>query len=510
MNTTRSLLLASSYPRHRAFSRDAADPGAAAERVWRETWWQIEKSPFWRARMGEPGRAIPPLSGFPITDYETYRQPLEASFASEHCELSGDPIRFWSVSAGTTGPRKLFPITDHYRKQFQRTMPPFLHGLARRFRGLGRRPTLYFAGSMPQEHSPAGVEVGFISNYNYRHVPAFLRKLYAFPVEALRDGETFFEWGPLYALATDLSAIFGVTPAIMVRFFERMAERIDQYWPILSGREPPPAPLPPVRVSTERLARLRRALSRNPVSLREVWPSLQFVCCWKSSTCGMQLPALERHAQGRVPIIDAIYSATEGWMNVPDASGRAGGPLHPGAHVVEFLPEGVAPEARNLMSATQLEEGCLYEVVLTTSMGLVRYQLKDLVRCTGRFARSPIIEFVQKTGSEISLGPACVSEAELARALARAGVAASDRIVFAPSPEGDCIQLCHLGDAAAADADAVDRALREENDMYRRYAGDGTLRPVQARRLTARHAAIEREHHAQTKPRMLLREPVID
>jgi hypothetical protein len=510
MSLPRTLLLASSYPRHRAFLRDLADPRAATDRVWRETWWQIEKAPFWRERMGAPGRATPPLASFPVTDYETYREALEASYRRTVSELSGDPIRFWSVSAGTTGPRKLFPITDHYRKQFQRTMPPFLYGLARRYRGLLRAPALYFAGAMPQEESPAGIEVGFISNYNYRNIPGFLRKHYALPVEALADGETFFEWAPLYALGTDLSAIFGVTPAIMVRFFERMVTRLDRYWPILAGQASPPAPLPPIAIGERRLAQLKRALARDPFALKDIWPSLQFVCCWKTSTCGMQIPSLERYTQGRVPLVDGIYSATEGWMNVPAPSGEPGGPLHPGAHVIEFLPEGAAPEARNLLQADELEPGRNYEVVLTTSMGMVRYQLRDLVRCTGRRRRAPIIEFVQKTGSEISLGPACVSEAELGEALVRANVRGAERLIFAPSPEGDHLELCHVGDAGDDDAEAVDRALREISEMYGRYAGDGTLRAIRARRLREGHPAIEREQHAQSKPKMLLREPVRD
>jgi len=509
MSLARTFLLATSWPRHRAFVRDCRDPYRAQFRVWRETWAEIGDSPFWRDKMGSrAGGPRPSLGSFPLTTYDDYAHALDRSFDQTWSELSGADVAFWSVSAGSTGPRKLFPITEAYRRQFQRTTPPLLHGLARRHRKMLSKPVLYFAGSMPQERSPAGVEVGFISNYNYRNVPAFLRKLYAFPVEVLRDGDTFYEWGPLYALATDLSAMVGITPAIMVRFFERMIAQIDRYWPILEGWQDPPAPLPPVRVSPQRLRLLRAVLKSPAPCLADLWPSLAFVCCWKASTCGMQLPSLERHLGTRVPIVDATYSATEGWINVPRPDGAPGGAIHPGAHVFEFLPVGAAAKPHNLLRAWELQPGSEYEIVLTTAMGLVRYRLHDIVECTGRFERTPLIRFVQKSSNEISLGPACVSETELCDALRGSGVSA-ERALFAPAPGGNRIQLLCWSDRTLPDVEAVERSLRSANPMYRKYVGDGSLAPLELRLLTPDHPILRRDEHAQMKPRLLLREPVV-
>lgn len=515
MNLGRTLLLATSYSKHRAFVRDARDPRAAQARVWRETWAEIGASPFWRARMAAASNGpTPPLTAFPITTWDDYRDALARSYDSPRSELSGADILFWSESAGSTGPRKLFPITRVYQRQFQTTTPPFLHGLARRFRGFLGGPVLYFAGSMPKERSPAGVPVGFISNFNYRNIPAFLRKMYAFPVEALRDGETFFDWGPLYALASDLSVIVGITPAIMVRFVERTIAQMDRYWPILEGRAAPPAPLPPVRVSPERLALLRGALAKDPPSFRELWPSLEVVSCWKASTCGMQIPSLQRYSRD-VPIVDATYSATEGWVNVPSADGSVGGAVHPGAHVIELLPLGAAARAENLIPLWEAEPDRDYEIFLTTAMGLVRYRLHDVVRCTGRFHESPVIRFSHKASSEISLGPACISEAELVEALRLAQLGETLRRVFAPAASGDRLELCVAADDASKgplfDVARLEESLRAQNPMYRKYVSDGSLKPIALRSLRADHPLFSTDHHhAQTKPKLLLNEPADD
>jgi hypothetical protein len=505
----RPLLLATSRPKRRAFVRDCRAPEAAQARVWADTWAEIGGAPFWRTRMGI-GSATPELGHFPLSDYETYREPLDASFAGPTNQLALSEVRFWSESAGSTGPRKVFPITGPYRAQFQSTTPPFLNALVRRYPGMLRAPILYFAGSMPKERSPAGVDVGFISNYNYRNIPGFLRRLYAFPVEALRDTEAFFEWGPLYALATDLSAMIGITPAIIVRFAERLRERLDAYWPILEGRRDPPAPLPKVHVCAARLARLKKALGGDDYRFPEVWPGLSVLVCWKAATCGMQLPSLARYLDGRVPLVDATYSATEGWVNVPRVDGSVGGAVHPGAHVFEFLPIGADARADNLVPLWELEPGRDYEIVMTTAMGLVRYRLKDVVSVTGRFHRSPVLHFSHKSSNEISLGPACISEPELVQAVQEAGLDGIGSRVFAPGATGDRLELCAARDASEDQLARLEATLRRINPMYAKYAGDGILQPVALRRLPDAHRVFARDEHAQEKPRLLLFEPVED
>jgi hypothetical protein len=510
MSLARTFLLASSTPKRRAFVRDCRDPEAAQARIWRSTWEEIAASPFWRAKMGAPSSrgAVPDLGAFPITTYDDYREALDRSYEQKRSELSGSEILFWSESAGSTGPRKVFPLTEHYRRQFQTTTPPMLNALARRYPGFLSAPALYFAGSMPKERSPAGVEVGFISNFNYRNVPPFLRKLYAFPVEALADGDTFFEHGPLYALATDLSYIVGITPAILVRFFDGMWARREALLRVLRGERSVPAGLPPLRVAPDRLALLERELARDTPHLERLWPSLAVVTCWKASTCGMQIPSLARLFHDAVPISDATYSATEGWVNVPYADGRVGGAIHPGAHVFELLPWGDEAKPESLIPIWEAEPGRDYEIFVTTSMGMVRYRLHDVVRVTARFHRSPVIHFSHKGGNEISLGPACVSEAELALALEKAGLPADTARLVAPAASGRHLEVIVAGGAPDI-ASAIERELERVNPMYAKYVGQGSLEPITVREVDPDHPAFHRgEMHAQQKPRLLLQDPV--
>jgi hypothetical protein len=56
----------------------------------------------------------------------------------------------------------------------------------------------------------------------------------------------------------------------------------------------------------------------------------------------------------------------------------------------------------------------------------------------------------------------------------------------------------------------VERALGDINPMYRKYVGDGSLKPVELRRLGPDHPLLRRAEHAQSKPRVLLRDPVTE
>jgi hypothetical protein len=82
--------------------------------------------------------------------------------------------------------------------------------------------------------------------------------------------------------------------------------------------------------------------------------------------------------------------ATEGIVSIPFA-GRW--PLAVTSHFLEFIePDGT------IRLAHQLKTNETYEVALTTSGGLYRYRLHDLVRVDGFVNQTPSIRFVGKTG----------------------------------------------------------------------------------------------------------------
>jgi hypothetical protein len=497
-SVTRSLVRLATWPAYHRFIEATLDPQRAQRRAWEETALLLQRSSgreAWRPR----------LQDHPITSLDDYRPAIERSLRTGVSALNGEPVMFWSQSAGTTGNRKLFPMTRSFRRQFQRTVPPMVHALLRRYPQFLRRPALYFAATDPRERTGTGVEIGFISNYNYRTVPALIRRQYAFPREVFKDAATFDRYAAVYALGSDLSAMFAVTPMSLQRLLANIREHGEFILRSLRGEGQWDHALPRPSVSPDRLRTVTRLLESGDLGFKKLWPSLDFVCTWKTAICAAHLRQIADCLEG-VDVIDAIYSATEGWITVPIP--QAGGSVvHPGAHVFEFIEAGKPIEVSQLTPPWELKPGRLYEVFLTTAMGLVRYRLNDVVSCTGFFNRAPVIEFAHKSGGIISLGLVSVSESELVEALLAAGVDLEPHWRVGPTPEGNGLAL--YADAAdperEARLEAADAHLRSININYRIYTGNGTLKPLSGRVLRLTHSLWARDApHAQTKPVLLI------
>jgi hypothetical protein len=506
MGFTTKLIRVLTYPKHLAFVRACKNPEAATKKLWEETKAELRNGKFWQ------GKVLENLSEYPVTDYEDYRASIDASYADELSSLTGRKILFWSESGGTTGKSKIYPITEEYKKSFQSTTPPFLHSLASRFSDFLSEPVLYFAATLPSEKSPAGIEKGFISGYNYRNIPPLLAKKYAFPLEVFRDRELFFRWAPLYALATDLSAMIAITPSMVEQFARALEENLESYWPYLESSTPlsPEAGLPVVKCSPDRAKHLRKVFRKGfPFSFREAWPGLQFVCCWKTATCGMQLSRISAWTKN-LPIVDATYSATEGWITVPLWNEKPGGPVHPSALITEYFPAGEEPHSKNIRQAWGLESGKEYEILLTTKMGFVRFRLYDVVRCTGFFHKSPILEFSEKAGNTVSLGHTRISETHVLNALGIADQDFPGPWILAPAVDGSGLLFHHRDEIPELQKklSLLDQALQKTNPEYWEDIRDKLLRPLRSEKVPHTHPLWTKASHAQTKPKVIQQKPV--
>jgi len=451
------------------------------------------------------GAYRPELQDYDITVLDFYRPAIERSLRTGTSLLNQEPVLFWSQSAGTTGDQKLFPMTPSFRRQFQRTVPPMIHGFMKHYPRFLALPVLYFAATDPQQRTEAGVEVGFISNYNYRTIPAMMRSQYAFPREVFRDAATFDRYAPVYALRGDLSAMFAVTPISFKRLISSMREHREFILDCLRGDRPWDPTLPKPTVSRQRLETVSQLLRADNLAFKRLWPSLEFVCAWKTAVCAAHLREISAYLEG-VDVIDAIYSATEGWMSVPVVE-TGGSAVHPGAHIFEFIEVGRDISTKHLLPPWELKPGVRYEVFLTTAMGLVRYRLCDVVTCTGFFNRAPVIEFSHKSAGIISLGLVSVSESELVESLLAAGTRLQGHWRLGPNKTGNGLVL--YIDARDTELDAqlavADAHLRTINLNYRIYTDNQTIAGLSWAELPRTHALwAQGASHAQSKPVLLI------
>jgi hypothetical protein len=143
-------------------------------------------------------------------------------------------------------------------------------------------------------------------------------------------------------------------------------------------------------------------------------------------------------------------------------------------------------------------------------MGFVRFRLYDIVRCTGFFHRSPILEFVEKAGNTVSLGHTRISETHVLNALKASSLALETDWILAPAKDASGLVLVHPEDHAISltDLAKLDQALQIANPEYFEDIRDKLLQPIRDLPLPESHSFWEKSSHAQTKPKVIQQKPV--
>jgi hypothetical protein len=169
----------------------------------------------------------------------------------------------------------------------------------------------------------------------------------------------------------------------------------------------------------QRAEELRTVLSHGEggFNAASVWPNLKLAIFWRSMMLRPYLQLLGPFLRN-VPQRDYITMASEGIIAIPLEDGVSGGALAVDTHFYEFIPEEYAnlSEPSTLLSH-ELEVGRNYVVVLTTSAGLYRYIIEDVVQVSHFIGSTPVLEFRYRYGNTCSLTGEKLTEDQVAIAV---------------------------------------------------------------------------------------------
>jgi hypothetical protein len=442
----------------------------------------------------------------------TALQPLvNRMLAGERNILTADAPVYYVRTTGSTGEPKHVPITPSYRVEFQKTVHVALWHLYRRFPEAFHSRALYAVGSCKVAVAPDGNDIGTMSGFNFTQMPALVRAVYAWPYELfdVKDLRSRTYLALVLASLGDPSLIAGIFPApivYMLRDLEVMAPQLAGT--LRTGRLPDHLQLSDgqraffasrVHASPTAAARMDAAAGA-PVEHKVAlaWPSLRLVYCWNTATAALYLPELKRRLGPGVAVRDAIYSACEGWCSIPMGDEEPGGALAVTSHFFEFMDEEtVARGGTQTRFAWELEDNRRYYILFTTSAGLSRYMLGDIVETCGFFGRIPRIRFVRKGGAAANVAGEKLEEVHaneaVAAAFAKTGVTATFftlapdwsgpvpgyTLHLEPAPECASAPQAHF-DALALEVDA---GLARVSYDYGRLRGSNQLSPVKLRRI---------------------------
>jgi hypothetical protein len=431
----------------------------------------------------------------PVADYDYFEPYVARVRRGETRALLADAkVHMFALTSGTTATRKYIPVTDRYLADYRRGWN--LWGL-RAFQDhpeVSLQPIVQMSGDWNEFQTEAGIPCGAVTGLTATMQKRVIRWLYLVPpcVGRVKDAHAKYYTALRLSLPSAPGMILAANPSTMInlaRFGDQEKEALirDIADGTLDARFEVPADVRAalkgrLRREPERARELEAVVARTGTLYpKDYWPRKCLLGNWTGGSMGAYLRHYPRYF-GDHPVRDVGLIASEGRMTIPVADGTPSGILDVTTHYFEFLPEAEADSPKpTVLAAHEVQEGGIYYLLPTTSYGLYRYHIHDLVRVRGFYNRTPLVEFLSKgalfsnlTGEKVSEHHVTQSMAVVLRQLDLT-VSAYTVAPCWPSGDGDFeqpyyglfIERGELADAASGQlAEQLEMRLRAVNDEY--------------------------------------------
>jgi hypothetical protein len=349
----------------------------------------------------------------PIREWAEISPYVDAVVDGRRDTLTKEPPFFYQRTTGTTGKPKMIPFTRRCQAASSLTHRIWIykHLLDNPNLLKGRVMALLNAGI--DGYTSRGEAYGATSGNIYFRMPPIIRRAYSHPYDVFQIADVDARRYTLlrFAVEQNCSFIFTGNPSSLLAIFE-FAERhgaklirdihdgtlasefaVPDHLRVFAMNElrPNPRRARALAKTIERSGRLR------PV---DYWPDLQALGCWIGGSMGHFSHALREWCGERFHFRDVGYMASEGVLSIPLDNDNIDGVLALHAVFFEFVPERDFGRAgAPVLLAHEIEQGQNYHVIITTTGGLYRYAMNDVIRVSGKQAGSPMIRFLYKGGN---------------------------------------------------------------------------------------------------------------
>jgi hypothetical protein len=357
------------------------------------------------------GNAIDFRRHLPVAGYE-YFEPYIARVRQGDLRalLGDDKVLMFALTSGTTAARKFIPVTEQYLADYSRGWNIWGLRLYRSHKEVRLRPIVQMSSDWDEFRTEAGIPCGSVTGLTAHMQKRIIRWVYCVPActSKIKDTAAKYYVALRLSMPRRVGMLIAANPSTMVNMVRAGdLEKESLIRDIFNGTLSPHVNVPAeVRSSLE--GAMRRKHPQRARELEEIvhrtgnlyprdyWPSNCILGNWTGGSVGAYLRHYPRYF-GQTPVRDVGLIASEGRMSIPFADGTPGGVLDITSHYFEFIPEDEMDLPNPVvLSAHELEEGGKYFILPTTAFGLYRYDIHDLVRVTGFYNRTPLIEFLSK------------------------------------------------------------------------------------------------------------------
>ncbi len=352
----------------------------------------------------------------PIVDYEDIVPEVEAIMTGAANVLSADPVSMFVPTSGSATASKYIPYTKTLLGDFQQMLYIWMYDLYRHLPQIaGGQAFWVFSPIVQPPPIKSYVPIQFPTDDQYFDDPElslYLNKLLAVPPLAalLRNPEQYLYAVSLFLLSTEhLTWISLWSPTLLIVLLQHIVDHREDllrdihdgtvkgadHWSNDALRMYVELMHRPNRARADECARLLTGTTDyHQVPWYKLWPKLQLISCWGDAWARQPWDALKELFPNTYFQPKGLL-ATEGIATIPliDTRTRRSRPvLCADTHFFEFY----STSDGTIRTADQLRVGEQYELLLTTSAGLYRYRLRDIVECIEKDAYNVSIQLVGK------------------------------------------------------------------------------------------------------------------
>lgn len=370
----------------------------------------------------------------PIATYEYYRPYVDRVKKGDTRALFGPTTKLlmFAMTSGTTSESKYIPITNHFFREYRRSWKVWGARTYFDHPELQWRKALQFSSDWQHTRTEGGIPCGNISGLAAESRPFITNYVFCLPNELNKVTHSHSKQYTALRLALPLrnvGIIITANPLTLLslaRLGDRCQEQLirDIFDGTLSDHVEVPSQVRQHlhrRIHTAKRSRAREleriVETHGHLWPRDYWPKMSVLAVWTGGTVGAYLSRVSDY-YGHVSFRDHGLSATEGRMTTPLTDGTSAGILDVATHYFEFIPEeehGAADPT--VLQAHELQRDHNYYLVLTTSSGIYRHDIHDVVRCVGYEGQAPVLEFLNKGAHYSSMAGEKLSEFQVVTAI---------------------------------------------------------------------------------------------
>ena len=349
----------------------------------------------------------------PITDYDSYAGYIyRMTEKGEKNLLTSYEIIHYAKSSGTMGNPKRIPVTSLNQETNMKYHYAYLFNLFAEKVGRDwiKYPFLNLT-ELSMSKLPSGDTYGSISGKIMDVFGDMLFEINTSPIEALIPsvGTNIRYIHARFALVNpDIS--FTITS--FVSLFLEFLRYIKGNWELLVNdiekgiidesikmpvevRESLSGKIEPMPERAEELRKIFEEGFDEPI-VPKIWPRMLLLIGCGSGGFRNYLKKIKEFTSPDFNFALVGLTASEGIFSLFTELNNPDSVLIPDSMFYEFLPLDANGDYSKIVTMDKLEEGKEYEVITTNLSGFYRYRMKDVVRCTGRYNNTPMIEFLYR------------------------------------------------------------------------------------------------------------------